>query len=79
MLRYLSKNISLELSELKCIGCGMCEIVCPHQLFIIENKKASVTNKELCIECGACKSNCPVGAIHVTAGTGCAIAVLNTK
>ncbi len=79
MLKYLPDKISLEISRETCIGCGMCAIVCPHQLFIIENAKASITEKNLCIECGACKSNCPVGAINVNAGTGCAVAVLNTK
>jgi len=79
VLSYISDKISLKVFHTKCIGCGMCVIVCPHQLFVIEDKKAMVTNKSLCIECGACKSNCPVGAIEVDAGTGCAVAVLNTK
>lgn len=79
MLNYLPDNISLELVKSKCIGCGLCAIVCPHQLFIIEDAKASITEKALCIECGACQSNCPVGALSVNAGTGCAVAVLKSK
>lgn len=79
MLTYISDNISLQVAHAKCVGCGMCAIVCPHQLFIIEDRKTKLLDKSLCIECGACKSNCPVGAISVNAGTGCAVAVLNTK
>jgi ferredoxin len=30
-----------------------------------------------CLECGACSTNCPVAAIHVDAGVGCAIGLIN--
>ncbi len=79
MMTYIADAISLAIDVPKCVGCGLCEIVCPHQLLEVTFGKAKIMNKEKCIECGACQSNCPVGAITVNAGTGCAVAVLNTK
>lgn len=76
MMRYITSAISLKINQGLCVGCGLCEMVCPHQLLEVVEKKVRIIEKELCMECGACQSNCPVGAITVTAGTGCATAVL---
>jgi MinD superfamily P-loop ATPase len=38
--------------------------------------KAAITDKDLCMECGACSLNCPVEAIELKSGVGCAVAVL---
>lgn len=73
----LKKLITLSLEQPKCIGCKLCEIVCPHRVLKVTNKKASIIYKERCIECGACMSNCPVGAVTVKAGVGCAQAIFN--
>jgi ferredoxin len=71
------KNVStLQLSTKKCIGCGKCMEVCPHDVFNMEEKKARIINKDLCMECGACAKNCPSDAITVEAGVGCAAAVI---
>jgi ferredoxin len=75
-LRYLEDVTTLHLIVEKCIGCGMCEIVCPHRVFTIEGRKAKITDKNHCIECGACGNNCPVAAIEVDAGVGCASAII---
>jgi Fe-S-cluster-containing hydrogenase component 2 len=37
---------------------------------------ASLANKEACMECGACQMNCPVDAIRVKSGVGCAAAMI---
>ena len=74
-LSYL-KNNTLILHQEKCIGCGRCIEVCPHEVFSIDNKKARITHKGYCMECGACQKNCPVEAISVDAGVGCATAVI---
>ncbi len=76
-LVYLSGVITLKLDEQKCSGCTMCNIVCPHDVFGMRDKKAVIVNKDYCMECGACEKNCPEGAISVKSGVGCAAAVIN--
>jgi Fe-S-cluster-containing hydrogenase component 2 len=38
---------------------------------------ASLVNKEACMECGACQMNCPVDAVTVKSGVGCAAAMIH--
>ena len=78
LFRYLENVTTLKLDQEKCIGCGMCEIVCPHTVFKIEKLKASIVDHDGCMECGACSSNCPVEAISVTPGVGCAAYIIQT-
>lgn len=75
-LTYLQDVTTLELFVDKCIGCGACEVVCPHRVFVVADKKAQIVAQDLCIECGACSKNCPVAAISVEAGVGCASAII---
>ena len=77
-LMYLDNVVTLELCAESCTGCGMCEIVCPHAVFKMDNRKACIVNKNACIECGACALNCVAGAIKVQSGVGCASAILNS-
>jgi NAD-dependent dihydropyrimidine dehydrogenase PreA subunit len=74
---YLPDVVTLELNTELCNGCRMCTIVCPHAVFEISNKKASIRHKDLCMECGACAMNCPEGAIKVKSGVGCAAGIIN--
>lgn len=74
--RYLKNVTTLKLDEGKCVGCGMCTEVCPHQVFSIDNKKATIVNQDRCMECGACSRNCPFAAIEVKTGVGCAYAII---
>jgi NAD-dependent dihydropyrimidine dehydrogenase PreA subunit len=76
-LIYLRDVTTLELKEEKCVGCGMCLVVCPHAVFGISNGRARIDEKDACMECGACAQNCPAQAIEVSAGVGCAAAVIN--
>lgn len=75
---YLKNVATLELDEQKCIGCGMCRIVCPHAVFGNSSGRAQIENKDACMECGACAQNCIAKALSVEAGVGCAAAVINT-
>lgn len=75
--KYLKDVVSLKLNKEKCVGCGMCLAVCPHQIFSLEGKKAVIVDKDACMECGACEMNCPFGALTVKSGVGCAQAVIN--
>jgi ferredoxin len=79
---------TLELYPDKCIGCGLCVNVCPHAVFVMGERKpgglslisaksvASLARKEACMECGACQMNCPVDAVRVKSGVGCAAAMI---
>ena len=79
MLRYLENVVTLQLDAGPCNGCGMCIIVCPHEVFDMEDRKAFITDLDACIECGACAINCPVNAIQVKTGAGCATGILRGK
>jgi len=76
--RYLENVTTLKLDREKCIGCGTCELVCPHTVFKVEKPKAHIIDLNACMECGACASNCPVEAISVTPGVGCASYIIQT-
>lgn len=76
--RYLRDVVTLQLQEDKCIGCGMCEIVCPHAVFRSKDGHAVIRDRDACMECGACALNCPAEAIFVESGVGCAAAVINS-
>jgi NAD-dependent dihydropyrimidine dehydrogenase PreA subunit len=75
---YLSNVVTLELDAAKCIGCGMCLLVCPHDVFSLSKGLADIACRDACMECGACATNCPTEAITVDAGVGCAAAVINS-
>jgi NAD-dependent dihydropyrimidine dehydrogenase PreA subunit len=77
-LVYLKNVVTLVLDRQKCVGCGICGIVCPHDVFTFKNGRASIKNRDGCMECGACAQNCPTEALAVDAGVGCAAAVMNT-
>ncbi|MGD9017170.1 MAG: mercury methylation ferredoxin HgcB [Desulfobacterales bacterium] len=70
--RYIDDVATLEINPEACIGCGMCAEVCPHAVFLLENRKARIADKNGCMECGACATNCPTEAVRVTPGVGCA-------
>lgn len=76
--RYLKNVITLAYNSEKCIGCERCTEVCPHGVFDTAEKKVCITDKDLCMECGACALNCPVSAITVNAGVGCASAIIKS-
>ncbi len=75
-LKYLDDVVTLQLDKEKCTGCRMCTQVCPHGVYVLENKKARITDRDLCMECGACAKNCEFEAITVDAGVGCAAAII---
>jgi NAD-dependent dihydropyrimidine dehydrogenase PreA subunit len=77
-MKYLRNVASLAYDPAKCNGCGRCTEVCPHGVFMMREKKAAVTDRDLCMECGACARNCRSGAIGVNAGVGCAAALIGS-
>jgi len=70
--KYLETTLRYN-AEL-CTGCGMCSSVCPHGVFTQTGHVAQLIRPTACMECGACARNCPVEAITVEAGFGCAVA-----
>jgi len=75
---YLKNVATLQLDIEKCIGCGMCILVCPQAVFHLDNGKVHILERDHCMECGACAKNCPADALFVKVGVGCATAVINT-
>ncbi|UCF91466.1 MAG: 4Fe-4S binding protein [Desulfobacterales bacterium] len=74
---YLKDVVTLALDPEKCVGCGLCLVVCPHAVLGMNAKRARIEDRDACMECGACAQNCPTGAVTVQAGVGCAAAVIN--
>ena len=76
-LIYLKNVVTLGLDEKKCVGCGMCLLVCPQSVLSMNNGKVEIMNRDACMECGACSRNCPTEALTVRPGVGCAAAMIN--
>jgi heterodisulfide reductase subunit A len=56
------------LDDTKCIGCGMCEAVCPYSAFAIQEELPDAKAKlfpELCRGCGTCVARCPREALSL--------------
>jgi NAD-dependent dihydropyrimidine dehydrogenase PreA subunit len=76
-LIYIKDVVTLKLNQEKCIGCGMCLLVCPRAVLSLTNGKIEIADRDACMECGACARNCPAEALYVRPGVGCAMAVVN--
>lgn len=76
-MRYLKGVVTVTLDGELCVGCAMCVNVCPHQVFTLVDSKAEFIDREGCMECGACAENCPVAAIQVNPGVGCASLIIS--
>jgi NAD-dependent dihydropyrimidine dehydrogenase PreA subunit len=70
------QTTTLQYDPAECIGCKMCEAVCPHAVFVMNGRLAELARPEACMECGACQLNCPTNAISVESGVGCATAMI---
>jgi ferredoxin len=61
----------------RCINCQRCTQVCPHGVFAEGEERVELIQPSACMECGACALNCPVQAIEVQSGVGCAWAMIS--
>jgi heterodisulfide reductase subunit A-like polyferredoxin len=91
-LTYLSKTeletigITSEVDERKCIGCGLCESVCPYKAIeiltkrtIVGEKEVAQINKALCKGCGACTASCRSGSIDLKGFTNAEVVAQITE
>lgn len=61
-MRYYIKDWKKEVSNEKCIHCGLCQKICPSKnISIIDNK---ITFGEKCVNCYGCINFCPAKAIR---------------
>ncbi len=70
--RYLCVSVGIDgdphitkavINQTKCVKCGKCKSICPHDA-IIELDKYKV-KKERCLGCTQCANHCPKGAIEM--------------
>jgi ferredoxin len=76
MFDSYEKN-TLNYHKDRCINCKRCTQVCPHGVFAEGTNHAELARPAACMECGACALNCPVQAIEVRSGVGCAWAMIS--
>lgn len=56
---------STKVDQNKCIGCKLCEGVCPSKAIKVDNdSKKAFINSSLCHQCQTCTEICPQDAIH---------------
>src|SRR5512136_772940 len=70
------QTTSLNYYPDRCINCRRCLQVCPHAVFAEGVDHVALAQPASCMECGACALNCPVQAIEVQSGVGCAWAMI---
>ena len=71
-------RVTASVDPQRCIGCGMCLAVCPHDTLAIVDGKAQVTGTES-LDCDHCGAACPAGAITVAAVDPSSMAFRNFK
>ena len=58
------QNWVVEVSKVRCVGCGQCMMVCNANAILTEWGETHV-NEDLCVLCGNCIKYCPVDALRL--------------
>lgn len=58
--QHFEKEILVK--SVKCMGCGRCLLMCPHQAISLLPKYGMITDRSKCQMCGRCLDNCYVDA-----------------
>ncbi len=48
-----------------CNGCGNCVVICPSEVYEIEEERSNPNRAQDCIECWACVNQCPTESIQL--------------
>lgn len=56
-------NFLARVVEEKCIGCKVCEKVCPVDAIYMDDREKAIIKKDECLGCGVCVKNCNFGAM----------------
>ena len=58
-----SEGTSSRVDREKCLGCGVCESICPYHAIKIGNDEIAEVIETTCKGCGVCAASCPAKAI----------------
>ena len=57
--------MTVRIDENKCNNCGICEEICPENIFSKVEGKVKILYPMECWYCGSCMMDCPQNAIEV--------------
>jgi NAD-dependent dihydropyrimidine dehydrogenase PreA subunit len=59
----MSSNMSVEIDNNLCDGCGICVKICPLDCLRMDEDKKAFMKYDECWYCGVCTLDCPLDAI----------------
>ena len=67
MREIVKQNIGITVKDGHCMGCGLCEDICPKHCITIQRGKLNVptVDKDVCLDCGLCRKVCTGKGIEI--------------
>ncbi|VVB89985.1 Heterodisulfide reductase subunit A-like protein [uncultured archaeon] len=59
------KKYGLKVDLLKCVFCGGCVSVCPHNVISLYDETKLEINNDICKHCNICTTFCPMDALRI--------------